>query len=346
MQQVVVYGPHDVRIVEAPDPTPGPEDVLVKVAACGICGSDAHYIAMGGLPIPGGGPMPLGHEISGVVAAVGAAVRSATVGQRVAVRAPAGPQNRIGGGGPGGLAQYLLVRGVTRPAIDLDGGRLDTYLYPLPDALSLPEGALVEPLGVGMHAVGKAEARPGEKAVVFGAGPIGLAAVVSLRHRGVEDIVAVDLSDARLALAERLGARTVVNAAASPWERIAAAQGRESVHGLPAVGADLYIETTGAASVMREIFDHARFGARVVVVAIYEREISLPFLQIMAKELVVRGSMAVGHEFASVIEMLASGRVDVSPMIAHRFEFARVLDAFATARTPEAAGKVMVTFDA
>jgi len=346
MQQVVVHGPNDVRVVEAPDPTPGPDDVVVKVAACGVCGSDAHYVAMGGLPIPGGGPMPLGHEISGVVAAVGSAVRSAKVGQRVAVRAPAGPQNRIGNGGPGGLAQYLLVRGVTRPAVELDGGSLETYLYPLPDSLSLEHGALVEPLGVGMHAVGRAEPRPGEKAVVFGAGPIGLASIASLRWRGVEDIVAVDLSDARLEIAERLGARTVVNARSSPWERIAAAQGRETVHGLPAVGADFYVETTGAASVMREIFDHARFGARVVVVAIYERDLSLPFLQIMAKELVVRGSMAVGHEFPSVIEMLASGRVDVSPMLTHRFPFARVLDALEAARRPEAGGKVMVTFDA
>src|SRR5262249_51569204 len=74
LQQVVVSGPNDVRVVEAPDPTPGPDDVVVKVSACGVCGSDAHYVAMGGLPIPGGGPMPLGHEISGVVAAVGSAV--------------------------------------------------------------------------------------------------------------------------------------------------------------------------------------------------------------------------------------------------------------------------------
>ena len=262
------------------------------------------------------------------------------------MRAPAGPQNRIGNGGPGGLAQYLLVRGVTRPAVELDGGALETYLYPLPDSLSLAHGALVEPLGVGMHAVGRAEPRPGERAVVFGAGPIGLASIASLRWRGIDDIVAVDLSDARLEIAERIGARTVVNARSSPWERIGAAQGRETVHGLPAVGADFYVETTGAESVMREIFDHARFGARVVVVAIYERDLALPFLQIMAKELVVRGSMAVGHEFSDVIEMLASERVDVSPMLTHRFSFARVLDALEAARRPEAGGKVMVTFDA
>src|SRR5262249_11528021 len=157
VQQVAVYGPNDVRIAEVADPEPGPDDVLVKVAACGVCGSDAHYVALGGLPIPGGGAMPLGHEISGVVAAVGGAVKTARVGQRVAVRAPAGPQNRIGGGGPGGLAPYLLVRGVTRPAIDLDGRPFDTYLYPLADSLPLAEGALVEPLGVGMHAVAQAD---------------------------------------------------------------------------------------------------------------------------------------------------------------------------------------------
>lgn len=344
MKQVVLYGPNDVRVVEAPEPEPGARDVLVRVAACGICGSDLHYIAMGGLPIPGGGPMSLGHEASGIVAAVGEAVTSVKVGERVAVRAPGGPQNMIGSGGPGALADYLLVRGVTEGAIDLDGRAFETYLHPLPDSLTLQQGALVEPLGVGMHAANKSRARPGDKVVVFGAGPIGLATIVALRHRGVDDVVAVDLSVKRLALAERLGAAAVCHAADRPWERIGEHQGREKVHGRPAVGVDVYIETTGAAAVVREILDNAKFGARVVVVAIYERDLSLPVVQVMAKELVLEGSMAVGHEFASVIEMLASGRVDVSPMITHELDFAHFTEALATARQADRAGKVIVTF--
>jgi len=344
MKHVVVNGPNDVRVVDTPKPEPGPKDVVIRVSACGLCGSDLHYIAKGGLPIPGAGPMPLGHEVSGIVHAVGEAVTTAAVGQRVIVRTPAGPLNAIGSGGPGALADYLLVRNVTEPAIDFDGRAFDTYLYALPESWTQQQGALVEPLAVGRHAVDKAEARPGDKVVVFGAGPIGLATIVSLRHRGVDNIVAVDLSATRLALAERLGAQVVCNAADRPWEVIADQHGRGMTFGIPTVGADVYIDTTGVERVMRDIFDKCQFGARIVIVAIYNVDLSLPFVQVMAKELVLKGSMSVGHDFASVIEMLSSGRIDVAAMITHQFDFAHVMDAIATARQADKAGKVMVNF--
>jgi threonine dehydrogenase-like Zn-dependent dehydrogenase len=305
------------------------------VAACGICGSDLHYIAMGGLPLPGGGPMALGHEFAGIVDAVGEAVDGVAIGQRVVVR-PEGAHNRIGGGGPGGgLAPYVLVRNATD----------DTCLYPLPESLTLQQGALVEPLGVGMHAVSKSEARPGDKVVVFGAGPIGLASIVCLRYRGVSDIVAVDLSETRLALAKQLGARAVCNATTdNPWEVIRQHHGHEQVHGMPVVAADVYIETSGVAPVMRDIFVNSKLGTRIVVLAIYKQDLSLPFLLVMAKELTLKGSMALGAEFPDVIEMLASGRVDVTPMITHQFDFANFMDSLGTARQPDKAAKVMVTF--
>jgi 2-desacetyl-2-hydroxyethyl bacteriochlorophyllide A dehydrogenase len=333
MQQVVVHGPNDVRIVEVEKPEPGPKDALVRVAACGICGSDLHYVALGGLPIPGGGPMPLGHEFSGVVEALGREVTGVRVGQRVAVRGEAAG-NRIGSGGAGGFAPFVLLRNVCD----------DNGLHPLPDALSFEEGALVEPLGVAMHAVNEGEVRPGEKVVVFGAGPIGLSAIACLRHRGVDDIVAVDLSEKRLALAHRLGARSVANARGDAWAEIGRAHGTAQVHGQPVVASDVYIETTGAESVVRGILEHAGFRARVVALAIYERDLSLPFLQVMAKELSIRGSIALGQEFPAVLEMLAAKRVDVSPIVTHRFGFDRFLDAFATARRADEAAKVMVSF--
>lgn len=333
MQQVVVHGPNDVRIVEVAKPEPGPKDALVRVAACGICGSDLHYVAMGGLPIPGGGPMPLGHEFSGVVEALGRDVKGVREGQRVAVRGEAAG-NRIGSGGAGAFAPWVLLRDVC----DDDG------LHPLPDSLSFEEGALVEPLGVAMHAVNEADVRPGEKVVVFGAGPIGLSAIACLRHRGIDDVVAVDLSGKRLALARQLGASAVANAAGDAWAEIGRAHGRARVHGQPVVASDVYIETTGAERVVRGILENAGFRARVVALAIYERDLTLPFLQVMAKELTIRGSIALGQEFPAVLEMLASKRVDVSPIVTHRFGFDRFFEALATARRADEAAKVMVSF--
>ena len=336
MQQATIHAPNDVRLIEVPKPEPGPNDVVVKVAACGICGSDLSYIAMGGLPLPGGGPMPIGHELSGVVDAVGDTVTSVDVGERVVVN-PEAASNRIGNGGPeGGFAPFLLVRNATR----------DACLYRLPEPLTFEQGALVEPLAVGMHAVNRAEVRPSDRVVVFGAGPIGLATIVCLRYRGVSDIVAVDLSATRLTIAERLGARAVCNAAsADPWEVVRAHHGRELVHGvMPAVGTDVYIDASGAAPVVRDVFDHSKFGSRIVVVALHKQEVSLPLFHVMAKELTIRGAMAYPDEFPSVIEMLASGRVDVSPMITNRFDFAEFTKALATAQQPDQAAKVVVKF--
>ncbi|MFI5396204.1 MAG: zinc-binding dehydrogenase [Candidatus Binatia bacterium] len=336
MQRVTIHAPNDVRLTEIPMPEPGLNDVVVKIAACGICGSDLSYVAMGGLPVASGGPMPIGHELSGTVHAVGTAVKSLRVGQRVVVNPEAG-SNRIGNGGPeGGFAPYLLVRNVTS----------SECVYPLPGSLTFQQGALVEPLAVGMHAVNQSETRPGDKVVVFGAGPIGLGTIVCLRYRGVKDIIAVDLSPTRLALAKRLGARVVCNAAsADPWKVIREHHGRELVHGvMPAVGTDVYIDASGAAPVVRGIFDNSKFGTRMVVVAMHKQEVSLPFFHVMAKELTIKGAMAYPDEFPAVIEMLASGSVDVSPMITHQFDFAEFMEALATAQQPDKAAKVMVNF--
>ncbi len=336
MQQVVVHAPHDVRLIDIAKPEPGPNDVVVRVAACGICGSDLSYVAMGGLPVSGGGPMRIGHELSGTVDAVGAAVTGVRVGERVVVN-PEGAHNRIGNGGPeGGFTPFLLVRSVTQAAC----------LYPLPESLTFQQGALAEPLAVAMHAVNRAEARHDDKVVVFGAGPIGLGTIVCLRYRGVRDIVAVDLSDTRLAVAAQLGAGAVCNAShADPWDVIRERHGREMVHGaLPAVGTDIYIDASGAAPVVRDIFDNSKFGTRVVVVAMHMQQVSLPFFHVMAKEMTIKGAMAYPDEFPAVIEMLASGRVDVAPMITHQFAFADFMDALATAQQPNRAAKVMVNF--
>ncbi len=336
MRQATIHGPDEVRLVEVPRPEPGPHDLVVRVAACGICGSDLAYVAMGGLPLPGGGPMPIGHELSGVVEAVGSAIAGISPGQRVVVN-PEASQNRIGNGGTeGGFAPHLLVRNADR----------DACVYPLPDGLTFEQGALVEPLAVAMHAVNRAEARPGDRVVVFGAGPIGLGAIVCLRYRGIRDVVAVDLSATRLALAGQLGAVAVCNPAETdPWEVIRQHHGHEMVHGaMPAVGSDVFIDASGAAPVVRAVLEGAKLGARLVVVAMHKQEATLPLFHVMAKELTIRGALAYPDEFRPVLDMLASGQVDARPMITHRFDFDDFPQALATAKRAEAAGKVMVHF--
>ena len=281
--QAQIHAPDDVRLDTVALPDPGPRDAVVRVAACGICGSDVGYLKLGGMMGPTGTPMPLGHEFSGTVEALGSEVRGISLGDRVVVD-PQGAQNQIGNGGrEGAFTPRILVRNVT------DG----RCLIPIPDALSFDLAALAEPLGVGMQAVNRSRAEAGQRAVVFGAGPIGLAAVATLHQRGIEEIVAVDFSNTRLAVAQALGAAHGFNPAEGKiWPRIQEVHGQTEVYGNPAAATEIYIEASGAPKVIPEIIGRARSGARVSVVALHRQEVPVSFLNVMMKEIELIGSIA------------------------------------------------------
>jgi 2-desacetyl-2-hydroxyethyl bacteriochlorophyllide A dehydrogenase len=331
MKLAMVRGPDDLRLEEVPEPQPGPDDVLVRVAACGICGSDLSYVAMGGLA----GPMPLGHELSGVVERVGERVTSVAPGQHVVVNPMAGGNN-IGNGGPeGGLAPLLLVRGAAR----------DAAVLPIPAHVPLARAALAEPLAVALHAVNRAEVCATDRVVVYGAGPIGLGIIYWLKQRGVADVVAVDLSEKRLALAARFGASTTVN----PPERavgdvLAERHGRGTVFGWPVVETDVYIDAAGASAVIGDVINLARAGARLVVVALHKQPVAVDFRLVLAKELTISAAIGYPVEFPEVIATLSTADNTLNALISHRIEWPDLARAFTAAQDPAHALKVMVTF--
>jgi len=331
MKRAQIHGPGDVRLDEVATPEPGPRDVVVRVEACGICGSDLGYVKLGGLAGPTQEPMPLGHELAGVIETLGAEVEGPAPGTRVVVHPTAGG-NMIGNGGKeGAFAPHLLVRGAA------DGGRL----FEIPAGLPADVAALAEPLGVGMNAVDQSEAAAGEKVVVFGAGPIGLAATAVLADRGVDDVIVVDLSETRLDLAAKLGARETLQPERDDvWKRIRELHGTSPVMGAPMAGSDAYIECSGAARVIGEILGNAKAKARLSVVALHRQEVPVSFLLVMIKELTIRGAMEYPERFEAMLELLE--RRDLSAMISHRFPLERFDEAFATAQDPQAGGKVIV----
>ena len=333
MPLVQIHGVGDVRLDHVPEPTITADDVLLRVAACGICGSDLGYIAMGGLTPPGQ-PMPLGHELSGVVAAVGANVKQLRVGQRVVVN-PTANGTDIGNGGPeGGFAPLLRVTGVAQHP---------NSVLSLPDHLDYHQGALVEPLAVAMHAVNQAAAKPGQSALVFGAGPIGLCAVLVLRYYGVENIVVADQSPSRLGIARELGASDTCNVQEQDLRELLLQRHGQALHyGMPVAGTDVYIEATGVGPVLEQAIALARPGARVVVVGVHKAPIQFNPLDLLIKELHLIGSMAYPNEFPAVIEMLASGKVDVSALISHEYDLEDFMQALAVAQDPQQAVKVMI----
>jgi threonine dehydrogenase-like Zn-dependent dehydrogenase len=329
-----VHGPGDVRVDDVPLPDPGPGDVVVRVAACGICGSDLSYIRMGGLAGPGGAPMCLGHEMAGVVDWAGSEVTSTRVGERVVVQPGSDDLGRIGNGAPqGGLAPLLLVT-------QADRGRL----HHVPDDLPLDVASFAEPLAVGMHAADQVEVQPEDGVAVFGCGPIGLAAVATLVDRGHQRVVAVDLSPIRLDLALGLGAQAGLNPTTTDvWDELGRLHGTKPFMFGPTPATSGFIEASGSATVITDVLDHGSVGSRLSVVALHYQPIPTNFLMVLMKQITIRGSMEYPPRFADAIDLLA--RRDLSALITHRFALEEFGDAVRMLGRSKDCGKVAVTID-
>jgi 2-desacetyl-2-hydroxyethyl bacteriochlorophyllide A dehydrogenase len=328
-----VFGPGDLRMCEVETPRAGPRDVVLQVASAGICGSDLGYVALGGTTGPTRQPIPLGHELSGTVVEAGAEVASVAVGDRVILNPLI---NAIGNGGPeGGFGERLLVRDVaSRPQ----------SLLRLPDSLSFDDGALVEPLAVGAHAVKRLGARPGDKVAVFGAGPIGLASTLMLRQGGVQDLVVFDLSPFRRERALKLGARAAFDPREDPpAETLKQLHGTVRVFSSEAPQTDGFIEASGA-PVLPDIIALARAGAAICVASTQKKPVPVDFMQVMTRELILTGALGYPTELGEVLALLGSRRVDLQPMISHRFAGADFMGAFEMARRPDQAAKVLVRY--
>jgi threonine dehydrogenase-like Zn-dependent dehydrogenase len=188
MKMSMVTGPGAVEVVDVPQPQAGPKDVLIRMRACGICGSDAFYITIGGIP-PRQGHTPLGHEPAGEVVEVGTEVSGIAVGDHVVINPMAAPAGIIGNGGAAGaLADYLLIENAVR----------GISLEVIPDHIPFEVASLNEPMAVARHGVNRCRPKPSDKIVVFGAGPIGLGAVLAFKSLGGGHVVVADLIPARL----------------------------------------------------------------------------------------------------------------------------------------------------
>jgi threonine dehydrogenase-like Zn-dependent dehydrogenase len=329
MKQIRVHGPNDWRLDDIPDPQPGRRDALVRIAACGICGSDVSYVRMGGLT---GKPMPLGHEMAGIVERAGDEVTDVAVGDRVIVCPSGAGSAPMGSGGEvGGLTPLLLVR-------DVAPGRL----FPVPEGMPLTTAALTEPLAVGMQAVNQAEVRAGEKVAVFGCGPIGLMALATLADRGIDDVVAIDYSRSRLELAKQVGAAHVLDPSeVDVWEDLKRLHGTAPFMLGPTAATDVFVEASGADSVIGDVLENGRVGGRLVVVALHHRPVPTSYLNVLMKQFTIRGSMEYPERFEDAVELLA--RRDLSGLITHILPLEQFGDGLSLLDGSTDCGKVMIT---
>jgi len=335
MKVSMVTGPGKAEVVDADRPRVGPRDVLVRMRACGVCGSDAFYISIGGVP-PRHGHMPLGHEPAGEVAEVGAEVSGVTVGDHVVINPLAAPGGIIGNGGPAGaLSDYLLIENAVR----------GTSLEVIPSHVPWEVAALNEPMAVARHGVNRSKPKPSDKVVVFGAGPIGLGATLAFKSLGVSHVVVVDLVAPRLDKALRIGADATINSADEDVvRRLVELHGNgESVFPGKA-GTDIYLDAAGASAVINTALAAAKKGATLGVVGVHKEPVPVEFINVMSNEISIVGCMGYPDEIFQVTQDLVANWETYALIVSHTIPFDDLGEALELAGTPGAADKVVVTF--
>lgn len=317
MKALLLSAPGRLELADLEIPEPAAGEVLVRVAACGVCGSDVHgFTGASGRRVP---PLVMGHEAAGTVAAVGSGVSDLAVGSRVAIDSTV----HCGGceyctSARENLCTQRQVLGVSCGLYRRHGCFAEyvcvprRILHPIPDTVGFVAAALLEPLTIALHAVNLGAAGPATRsAVVVGAGTIGLACVAALGIRGVRRIAAVDFDAARLAQARRLGA-TDTFAAGDDAGRQAAAWGRSSAD---TDGADLVIEAVGATAAARTAIDAATRGGTVVLVGNVAPTIELPLQQVVTRQIRLQGSCCTAGCYPEAIRLVAEKRVDLAGFV-------------------------------
>lgn len=346
MKTAMFYGGPDVRVEEVPTPTPAAGEVVVKVRAAGICGSDLHGYRQ---PRPGATyPTRAGHELSGEVAAIGSGVSGLTAGQRVGIE----PMHLLGCGHctrcQRGDYHICPSRG------QRDGKRLHSSgfsefdvvaasnVFPLPDHVSIEEAAILDVYAVAVHGVNRLPVKPYHSVAILGTGAVGLTQGQVARALGARQVIVVGTRDEPLEVARACGAAdAVVNASkVDPVRAVLDLTGGE--------GADVVFETVGGrANTVQQGCDMAAFGGKVGVVGLFVEPISIDTRPAMRKEVEIRWVNSYStwegvREFQIALDLLASGRVQAGKLITHRVPLDRVAEGFAWANDKRGSGAIKV----
>ena len=312
MKALLLTSYRNLQMAEVPTPELRADEVLVRVAACGICGSDVHgYDGSSGRRIP---PLVMGHEAAGVVEAVGSAVKNLARGERVTfdstVYCGECPNCRRGNVN---LCDRRQVLGVSCGDYRRAGAFAEFVAVParicyrLPEHLEFREAALLEAVAVAMHGVNLAQTAAGSTALVIGAGTIGLLTLQALRAAGSARVFAADVDEQRLALAKQLGATEVLLSDSRLQEKILRLTDNE--------GVDVTLEAVGRNETVARAIDATRKGGTVVLVGNITPDVNLPLQKVVTRQIRLQGSCASAGEYPQAIEGMASGAINVKPLI-------------------------------
>ena len=313
LKALVYTKPYCFEYSDFPEPVVGDDDVLICVKACGICGSDIHgSTGKTGRRIP---PLIMGHEAGGIVEDVGKNVNGFEKGDRVCFDSTVycnkcGPCRK----GLYNRCESRQVLGVSTPEFKRHGAFAEYVAVPwwivfkIPDDMSFIQSALLEPVSIGVHAANRAPISSDDTVVVIGAGTIGLFIFQAARLRGAARVIVADINESRLGVAKKLGADKVVNPLKSDLRETMLEETKDK-------GADVTIEAVGCAQTFRDGISVTKTGGYLVVVGNLEKRAEFNLQELVAKELTFTGSYASSGEFRDCIELVASGKVNVEPLV-------------------------------
>lgn len=324
-------------------PTIQDHEVLLEMDSVGICGSDVHYLVNGRCAnFVVKKPMIIGHEAAGVVHKVGKSVKTLKVGDRVAIEpgVPCRTCDHCKGG------RYNLCTDIIFCATPPVDGNLTRFYrhaadfcFKLPDHVTMEEGALLEPLSVGVHACRRANVGLGSNVLILGAGPIGLSTLVAAKSMGAGNVLIIDVVATRLELAKELGATHTLVADKTRTE----AENVDIVHTILGVAPDVCIDCSGAESTTRLAILAAKSGGCVVLVGMGSAESKLPLADGLVREVDIRGVFRYCNDYPAALALVASGKINVKKFITHHFDITETEKAFHYARNGlENAVKIMI----
>lgn len=332
MQAAVLFGNGDLRVIETHVPDPGAQEVLIRVEACAVCGTDPKIVAHGWPGNPPFGQYIPGHEFAGVVAALGEGVTDYAVGDRIAVEPHKGCgicENCIRGLYTTCLNYGNVTAGHRHYGFTVNGGFAEyavchvNTIHPIPAALSFDEATLITTAGTALYGITRiGGVRPGETVVVSGPGPIGLMACQLAKSLGAGMVVLTGTRSERLKLGrEACAADVTINVRESDVVR-------EIFKLTGDIGADLTIECAGTAEAARSAVEYTRKNGRVALVGIYEGDIPVNLNKIVQWNMTLAGGKAEGDwSLRRVLPLMADGRVKAKPLITHRFPLADINEA-------------------
>lgn len=343
MKTIVIHAPRDLRLEERAVREPDPGEVQIKLASGGICGSDLHYYQHGGFStVRLKEPMILGHEVSGYITRLGTGVEGLREGQLVAV-SPSRPCGACGYCQEGLHNQCLNMRfyGSAMPFPHIQGAFSEVLVADArqcvpADGLTTGEAAMAEPLAVTLHATRRLGSLLGKRVLVTGCGPIGILSILSARRAGAAEIVATDLSDFTLTVARQMGADRIINMAETPDE-LNDYFGDKGYF-------DVLYECSGAVPAVNAGIQALRPRGLIAQVGL-GGDMSLPMMALTAKELELRGSFRFHEEFATGVELMQKGLIDVKPLISQSLPIDQAVQAFELAGDRQQTIKMQISFN-